>query len=195
MAKKFSVIFVLGVIVLLLLVSCQRAASQSPQGSLATPTGGSRCHEDPSDRHRPGSNDRDNHDVADDDSCRPNTGGFNSFSSYLESHFDTIWHPRFRHSPHRSCLHPATRHNTYYHRVHSHTRQTRNIHAHAGRISILHCPALQCQPAGTFICQRAERVTALAAGRGLEHSAKRQSLCGSTCASFSSGCLYSLVIQ
>jgi LysM repeat protein len=39
MAKKFSVIFVMGVIVMLLLVSCQRAASQSPQISLSTPTG------------------------------------------------------------------------------------------------------------------------------------------------------------
>ncbi len=41
MAKKIPVIFVLGVIILLLLVSCQRAASQSPQVSLATPTGAS----------------------------------------------------------------------------------------------------------------------------------------------------------
>jgi LysM repeat protein len=39
MLKKLSVIFILGMAVMLLLVSCQRAASTSPQGSLATPTG------------------------------------------------------------------------------------------------------------------------------------------------------------
>lgn len=39
MLKKLSVILILGFAALLLLVSCQRAASTSPQGSLATPTG------------------------------------------------------------------------------------------------------------------------------------------------------------
>jgi LysM repeat protein len=39
MFKKLSVIFILSLAVMLLLVSCQRAASQAPVTSLATPTG------------------------------------------------------------------------------------------------------------------------------------------------------------
>jgi LysM repeat protein len=39
MVKKLSVIFIIGLTTMLMLISCSRAASQSPQIALATPTG------------------------------------------------------------------------------------------------------------------------------------------------------------
>ena len=132
MVKKLSVIVIIGVATMLLLISCSRSASQSPQVALSTPTGKINVTvQQPTGVGQIeliGTTQMLQTMTA---LLRANAGGANSQSHGQSPHLNSLWYAPTRDTAHRSGCHSASWHHTNHNCTHVHTRASFHIYSHA----------------------------------------------------------------